>query len=92
MHSVQVQVSLILQVSMTLAVNAELPSLAMQFVNRIVVGPRPVHLYVIDEINEFWSHSDAEGLFYAIPVRQPTSSMVSAPLAVSWNALQTCRH
>ncbi|KAK9792762.1 hypothetical protein WJX73_009655 [Symbiochloris irregularis] len=48
-----------------------------EFVSRIVVGARPVHLYVIDEQNMFWSHSDAEGLFYSIPVAKPYSSIVS---------------
>ena len=54
--------------------------------NRIIVGPRPVHLYVIDQTKQFWSHSDATGIFWAIPVVQPVANMVATPLTVSFPA------
>ena len=54
----------------------------LQFVARIAVGPRPAHIYAITERGELWSHSDAEGIFYVIPLQKPYSSMASTPLAV----------
>ena len=38
----------------------------MQFVTRVAVGSRPVHLYWVQETGQLWSHSDAEGTFYVI--------------------------
>ncbi|KAL7571843.1 hypothetical protein ACA910_002920 [Epithemia clementina (nom. ined.)] len=52
-------------------------------VSRIVVGPRPVHAYAVKIGNqiEYWAHSDQEGQFYIVDlkdVRKRTQDVVQA--------------
>jgi hypothetical protein len=49
-----------------------------QVVARIKVGARPVHLYSVNETSTVWSHSDAEGVFYVIPLDNPQNLSVNA--------------
>ena len=39
-----------------------------QVINRIVVGPRPVHMFAVPETLEVWAHSDAAGTFDVISI------------------------
>ena len=45
-------------------------------------------MYVIDEKNEFWAHSDGDGLFYAFTASQAAAggNIVSTNLPVSYLA------
>jgi len=39
-----------------------------EIIERLDVGPRPVHLYNPNHGNEIWTHSDEEGAFYVINI------------------------
>ena len=49
-------------------------------ISRVRVGGRPVHIYSINQTSSIWSHSDAEGSFYVIPMNSTTN--VSAATVV----------
>jgi hypothetical protein len=49
-----------------------------QIVARIKVGARPVHIYSINQTSSIWSHSDAEGSFYVIPVNNSQNLTATA--------------
>lgn len=55
----------------------------MQIVARIKVGARPVHLYSVNQTSSIWSHSDAEGSFYVIPVNNSQNLTVTRVVPVS---------
>ncbi len=40
----------------------------LQVVSKVAVGPRPVHLYAIPELQTVWTHSDGLGAFDVIHI------------------------
>ena len=52
----------------------------LQFISRVAVGGKPVHLYWVAETATMWSHSDAEGTFYVI--RLADTSLVNTTVPV----------
>jgi hypothetical protein len=57
----------------------------VQIVARIKVGARPVHIYSINQTSSIWSHSDAEGSFYVIPVNNSQNLTATAIVPVSFS-------
>lgn len=57
-------------------------NLGVQFVSRLRVGARPVHIYAVNQTNTLWSHSDAEGIFYIIPLNNTNNISVSKTVKV----------
>jgi len=51
-----------------------------QVVNRIQVGPRPVHMFAVPETLQVWAHSDAAGTFDVISIDDADS--LNATVAV----------
>jgi hypothetical protein len=45
----------------------------VQIIDRVQVGPLPVHLYAIVETLEVWSHSDMTGTFDTISITAPNA-------------------
>ena len=54
---------------------------APQVIDRIQVGPRPVHMFAVPETLEVWTHSDAAGTFDVISIDDTDS--LNATVAVS---------
>jgi hypothetical protein len=51
------------------------------------VGARPVHLYSVNQTSSAWSHSDAEGAFYVIPLDNPQNITAATIVPVSIHPL-----
>ena len=60
---------------------ARLTLLLAQYVSRVRVGARPVHLYFVEDAGEVWSHSDAEGTFYVISINDVTKLHATVPVS-----------
>ena len=61
-----------------------------QYVSRVRVGARPVHLYFVENAGEIWSHSDAEGTFYVISINDVTKLNATVPVSPLLACLAEC--
>ena len=54
----------------------------LQIISRVQVGPRPVHIYSINQTSTAWSHADGDGYFYVIPANSSTNVSVGSTVKV----------